>query len=213
MIDLLIATTNPAKLARYQRLLGGYDNLSPLSPEDLDLTVSIQEAGSTPQANARLKAEGCQRASGLACLGIDEALYIPALPADEQPSVYVRRQSGERLSDQALLEAYLDKARRLSFEQRIVKWVFALCLALPDGSVFEEETGYAGRFSLQPRLPYTQGYPLSALLVDDLSGKPVLDLTEEETRQREKPIAKALERLFRAAGLIAKLYEEPEFRS
>jgi len=199
-MNLLIATKNPAKLSRYLRMLASYPQLSLLSPGDLDLDISIQEEGCAPQANARLKAQGYQRASGLACLGIDEALYIPALPAEEQPSVYVRRQAGVRLSDQALLEAYMDKVGHLSFEQRIVEWVFALCLALPDGRMFEEETGYSGRFSLQPRLPYPPGYPLSALLIDDLSGKPVLDLTEAETRRREKPIQEALGRLLRAAG-------------
>jgi hypothetical protein len=133
------------------------------------------------------------------------------LPAEQQPSVYVRRQAGKRLSDRALLEIYLERVRHLSFEARIVKWVFALCLSLPDGRAFEEQTGYSGRFSLQPRLPYPQGYPLSALLIDDLSAKPVLDLTAEETRRREQPIEEPLRRLLRSAGPIAELDEGPGF--
>jgi hypothetical protein len=61
-MDLLIGTKNPAKLSRYLRMLAAYPQISPLSPSDLGLDISIQEEGSAPQANARLKADGYRRA-------------------------------------------------------------------------------------------------------------------------------------------------------
>ena len=191
-MQLLIATHNPAKLRRYQAILASFSALAVLAPGDLGMNLAVEESGATAAENARRKAAAYAAASGLPSLGIDEALYIPALPPEEQPGVFVRREGGRAQTDEELLAVYLQKARRLSTEQRAVQWIYAICLALPDGRTFAAQSGWSGWLSDQPCLPYPPGYPLSAVLLDGQTHKPVNRLSEEETRLREAPLARAV---------------------
>lgn len=194
-MQLLIATHNPAKFRRYQAILALYSHLTILAPADLGLNLAVEENGTTAAENAARKATTYAAASGLPSLGIDEALFIPALPPEEQPGVFVRRESGRTLSDDELLEVYLQKARSLLPEQRGVQWVYAICLALPDGRTFEAQSGWAGWLSDQPCLPFSPGYPLSAVLLDGQTRKPLNRLSEEETRRHEASLAQAVSKL------------------
>jgi XTP/dITP diphosphohydrolase len=199
MASLLIATQNPAKLRRYRTLLADYPDLKLLAPSDLALSLDVVESGSRASENARLKAQAYAIASGLPALGIDEALFFPALPPEQQPGVWVRRRGGKAQDDEQLLATFLGLARALPPERRRVMWQFALCLALPEsGELYQEEAHWSGTLSEQPTRPYSPGYPLSAILIDDLSGKPVLRMTEQELRERERPLAEALNRLLQS---------------
>jgi XTP/dITP diphosphohydrolase len=200
-IDLVIGTNNPAKFKRYQRILSRYPHLHVLSPEDIQAHPDFIEEGTSAQENARIKATAYARYTGLPALGIDEALYFPALPPEEQPGVLVRRYAGTEVPDEALLSIFLEKARQLEPEQRQAKWFFAVCLALPDGQIYEEEVEFSGMLTDQPHLPYPPGYPLSALLVDLRTGKAISALTPVEEEIREKPLAEMVSRLIHVAGL------------
>ena len=198
---LLIGTKNLAKFNRYQRILSRYVHLTILSPGDLQVAVNIFENGISAQENARIKASAYVRGSGLPALGIDEALYIPALPADQQPGVFVRRYAGKELSDEGLLNVFLEKARQLAPKDRLVKWCYAACLALPDGQRYEDECESLGRLVDQPRLPYPPGYPLSALIVDAGTGKTFGEMSPKEKEAREEPLSQMVSRLVCAAHL------------
>lgn len=203
-LPLLIATGNPSKFNRYREILAQFPRLKVLSPRDLGLSVPVDESGAAAAENARFKAEAYLAASGLPALGIDEALNIPALLPEEQPGVMVRRfgaKSGGALDDEELLQAFIAVARRLAPSQRAVRWTFAVCLALPDGRRLAEEAGWDGVLTDHPRLPYPPGYPLSAILVDAGTGKPVSLMTDAERRQRDLPLAAAVRRLVLAAGM------------
>ncbi len=194
--SLLLATHNPAKLQRYQGLLAPFAWLRLLAPADLGLRLNVVETGTSAAENARLKAEAYAGAASLPALGIDEALYIPALPPEAQPGVLVRRNGGKTLDDEALLEMFLSLARSLPPEQRGVSWVFALCLTLPDnGPHFTAQAGCSGWLSDQPCRPYAPGYPLSAILLDGATHKRVRRLSTAETKRREAPLADALAEL------------------
>lgn len=194
-MSLLIATRNPAKLERYRRALAQFPDLLVLSPLDVGLDLAVVEEGGSAADNARLKAHIYAAAAGLPALGIDEALFIPALPPDQQPGVLVRRNGGRPLLDEELLEVFLERARSLSPEQRAVQWVFALCLALPDGRSFSDQAVWGSRLSDWPHRPYPPGYPLSAVLIDAETGKPVTRLSEAEARRRDRPVYEAAARL------------------
>jgi len=198
-MTLLIATRNPAKLRRYRAILGQFPGLEVLSPQDLGLDLSVAETGATAAENAHLKASAYAAASGLPALGIDEALYIPALSPEDQPGVYVRRAhlaDGGSLGDEELLGFFLETARRLPSDQREVQWLYAVCLALPyDQAHWSDQSYWSAWLSEKPFLPYEPGYPLSAILCDRITGKPVRAMTVEEQNQREGPLTAAVVRL------------------
>ena len=198
---LVIGTNNPAKFGRYQRILNRYAHLEILSPQDLQVKVNIFENGTTAQENAQAKARAYAQHTGFPALGVDEALYIPALPADEQPGVFVRRYAGTELSDKELLNIFLEKARRLAPENRFAQWLYAACLAFPDGQMYADESKYPCCLIAEPRLPYPPGYPLSALMVDVETGKSFSEMSPLEQQIREKPLSEMISRLMGAAGL------------
>lgn len=194
-MPLILATRNPAKLDRYRRALAQFPDLLVLSPRDVGLDLAVAEDGGSAAENACLKARAYATAAGLPALGIDEALFIPALPPDQQPGVLVRRNGGRSLSDEELLDVFLERARSLLPDQRAVQWVFALCLALPGGPSFSDQAVWGGWLSDRPYHPYRPGYPLSAALIDAGTGKPVTCLSEAESRQRDQPVYAAIARL------------------
>lgn len=194
-MPLLIATRNPAKLDRYRRALAQFPSLTVLSLQEAGLNLAVAEDGISAAENARLKAEVCAAAADMPALGVDEALFIPALPADQQPGVLVRRRGGRSLPDDELLAVFLELTRGLAPERRAVQWVFAMCLALPGGRVFEDQVCWSAQLSDRPCLPYQPGYPLSAVLIDPAAGKPVNRLSEAEARKRDRPVSDAVARL------------------
>lgn len=198
---LVIGTHNSAKYNRYQRILSRYAHLEIISLHDLQIKGDILEGGATAQENARIKACAYAQHTGFPTLGVDEALYIPALPVEEQPGVFVRRYAGIELTDEALLNIFLEKARQLAPENRFAYWLYAACLAFPDGQMYEDESKYPCRLITQPHLPYPPGYPLSALMVDEQTGKAFGEMSPTEQQTRERPLSEMVTRLVRAACL------------
>ena len=85
---LLIATTNMGKLAEMTALFS--DNSYTLrTPLDLELSLSVDETGSTYLENALLKAQAFCQASGLPTLADDTGLEVDAL--GEAPGLYSAR--------------------------------------------------------------------------------------------------------------------------
>jgi XTP/dITP diphosphohydrolase len=200
-VDLLIGTRNQAKFRRYQTILSQFPHLNVLAPDEIQVMLSVVEDGESAASNARKKAQAYASASGLATLGIDEALSIAGLPPAEQPGTAVRRYRGREATDEALLEIFLSTVKRLAPHARRANWLYAICLALPEGQIFFDEVEVQVVFTDRPRLPIMPGYPLASLLVDPRSGKSLRDLTPEEERDRLQPLYQKVAGIVRAAGL------------
>lgn len=76
---LLFGTNNPGKLKELRALLSCLPDVEGLSTEQVGIQFSVDESGSTYQANALLKAEAYSAASGLPCLADDSGLEVEAL--------------------------------------------------------------------------------------------------------------------------------------
>jgi XTP/dITP diphosphohydrolase len=76
MNQLLLASTNPGKLLEIQDLLPGFELLL---PQDVGLTLTVEETGSTYAENAALKARAYNQASGLPALADDSGLEVDCL--------------------------------------------------------------------------------------------------------------------------------------
>ena len=192
----LIGTTNPAKFARYRTILAEVGIRDVLSPREIGQLLPIVEDGQTAGENARRKAVAYAQATGLPTLGIDEALYIPALPAGDQPGTNVRRYVGRTASDEELLQAILAKISPIPAGQRQAVWIYALCLAWPPGRDIAAEVTIEEMFTDQPYRPLRPGYPLSSLLYVPAIGKTLTQLTPAEEAHHLAPLYTQLKQLY-----------------
>ncbi len=209
MMKLLLGTRNISKFHRYKTILNQCISAEIISLSDLDLdtTQPAVEDGSTAQENARKKAEHYMAITGLPTLSVDEALFIEGVSPEEQPGVHVRRYTGEPVTDEVLLEIYLQKIRSFSLSGKCMWWIFAICLAFPPDHIYTTQVEIPSVLTDQPSLPLLPGYPLSSLMIDPLHGKPVRDLSQKEQERRLKPVYEVVSSLAQTA-----LAEQEYFR-
>ena len=199
---ILIGTTNPAKFARYRRLLHDvFDTRAVhiVSPSDVACHLHIVEDGQTAGDNARKKARSYAKASGFCTLAVDEALAIAGLRNEDQPSLHVRRYGGREQTDEELVRLLLEKTQHILQSERAAIWTWAICLVVPRSGEYVEEVTVHDGLAAEVRTPIPSGYPLSAIMVDQVTGKRVCELTEQEAAVRLSPVREAIDRLVRAA--------------
>ena len=106
-IKILIGTTNPSKISRFESFLTGY-NVEFYTLRDLGIENEPEETGKTPKENAEIKARFYgQYFDRVICN--DSGLYFDCLPLDDprQPGLNIRTPQGkERMSDEESIEYY-----------------------------------------------------------------------------------------------------------
>jgi len=138
---ILVATTNPGKIAELRSMLGG--NVEYVGLPDFPEVLEIKEDGATFAENARKKALGYAEATGLWTIADDSGLVIDALGGE--PGVRSARFSGAKEKDRTLLD-HRNMARVLKLlegvpeHKRTARFVCRLCLAAP-GKVLAETEG------------------------------------------------------------------------
>jgi len=140
--EILVATTNPGKIAEIRAMLGDQTNW--LSLADVGPVSEIAEDGATFAENARKKALGYAKASDLWTLADDSGLVIDALAG--APGVNSARFSGERpagedrtILDHRNMAKVLDLLKAVPRDRRTARFVCCLCLAGPEGVLIETE--------------------------------------------------------------------------
>ncbi|MHC4060089.1 MAG: non-canonical purine NTP pyrophosphatase [Planctomycetota bacterium] len=137
---ILVATTNPGKVAELKAMLNIDVELVGLA--DFEGIAEIVEDGATFAENARKKAMGYAKATGLWTVADDSGLVIDAL--DGAPGVKSARFSGEKDRERTLLD-HRNMAKVLTLlegipaERRTARFVCALCLASPEKILIETE--------------------------------------------------------------------------
>jgi len=143
---ILIATTNPGKIAEIRAM--SLDlvrdrldvNIEWVGLSDFADIDEIEEDGSTFAENARKKATGYAKTTGLWTLADDSGLVIDALCGE--PGVKSARFSGAKDKDRTLLD-HKNMAKVLKLmqgvpkEKRTARFVCCLCLASPDKILIE----------------------------------------------------------------------------
>lgn len=181
----VFATSNPHKVREAEQIL------SPLGIELAHLgqfpqpLVEPVEDGESFEANARIKALSYAAQLGLRCVAEDSGLEVDALGG--RPGVHSARYAeheGEREQrDQANNDKLLAEMANVPGPQRAARFVCAVCVADPDGSVVAETRGtYDGVLARSPRGENGFGYdPL--LLLPDL-GRTSAELSPDEKNRR-----------------------------
>jgi XTP/dITP diphosphohydrolase len=155
-VKLLLASNNPKKLAELQRILAGL-SITFVLPRDAGGIPEVVEDGASFAGNAAKKAVSAARARGLWALADDSGLLVDAL--DGAPGVYSARFAGVHGDDAANNALLLEKLRGIPPERRGARFVCALALARPDGSIALQVQGTArGRILEAPRGTRDFGY-------------------------------------------------------
>lgn len=150
---LLLATSNPGKVAEFQSLLGKDARI--LSLVDVNVTMP-DETGETFQENAELKATSVATQSGMITLSDDSGLVVDALQG--QPGVRSARFAGLHATDAENRTKLLREMRHVAVADRSARFVCAVSLATPDGTVYTELGVLEGTIGVRERGTSGFGY-------------------------------------------------------
>ena len=179
MPKLLIATTNPGKIAELRGLLDGC-GWDIVTPDELGITIDVEEDGETYHDNARLKAIAGMEASGLVTLADDSGIEILAM--DGEPGVRSARFLG---ADASYPERFAEIERRLAGKapaERAARFVAVMAVAEPRGGrVRFAEGEIRGVIAPEPRGEHGFGY-------DPIFWSPPQNATTAELPEHEKAI-------------------------
>jgi inosine/xanthosine triphosphate pyrophosphatase family protein len=177
--NLLLATGNPMKLLELERLVAGLP-LGLLTPEQISLSLELDEKGLSHMENAQSKAIAFSSASGLLALSSDGGLVVPAL-GESWKSVLTHRFAGD-INDTEKAQTLLRMMEGYKGEQRQVFWREALCLADEAEVVFSYEIEGSSGMLLQELDPslMVPGFWVSGLWHFPYLNKTYGELLEEE---------------------------------
>jgi len=163
MKKLLIATTNPGKLAEFQEFLTDLP-LTLVSLKDVGITAAVEETGDTFEENAALKALYYAKLSGLPTLADDGGFEIDAL--NGEPGVHSHRWiHGDREDeDEELIQHVLLRLKDTPLEKRGAQLHLVLAFATPEGQKWTSEASVRGIIPLVASTYRRQGFPYRSLL-------------------------------------------------
>lgn len=178
---ILVATTNPGKIAELRAMLDLDVDWHGLA--DFPSIGEVKEDGSTFAENARKKATGYAKATGLWTIADDSGLVVDALGGE--PGVKSSRFSGDELKgqDRGLIDhRNIAKVLRLLSgvpkQERTAKFVCCLCLASPEKILIETEGTLEGLIA--DREIGTNGFGYDPIFFVPKLNKTVAQLTREE---------------------------------
>jgi XTP/dITP diphosphohydrolase len=203
--EILVATTNPGKAAELKAMLDADVNWFTLA--DFPDTPQVKEDGATFIENARKKALGYARATGLWTIADDSGLVIDAL--NGAPGVESARFSGVKSPDRTLID-HKNIAKVLSLlnsvppEKRTARFVCSLCLACPDQILIETQGTLEGLITDKEIGNNGFGY-------DPVFFVPNLDKTVAQlTREEKNEISHRGNAIRKLKSLLAQLLKNSE---
>lgn len=113
-MKVLIGTTNPSKVKRFEELLDG-SGMEFCTLKDLGIESEPEEKGATPKENAVIKAKYYGKFHDVVICN-DSGLYFDALPLedDRQPGLNIRTPGGcKRLDDEEMIAYYAELVKSL----------------------------------------------------------------------------------------------------
>jgi XTP/dITP diphosphohydrolase len=147
-VQLVLASANAGKQREFAALL---------APAGIELLLqsalgidSVEETGTTFEANALLKARHAARGSGLAALADDSGLEVDAL--DGRPGVWSARFAGAGASDADNIRQLLSELAGVPAERRQARYrcVLALVRSAGDPVPLIARGSWEGRIAMRP---------------------------------------------------------------
>lgn len=164
-MKVLIGTTNPAKVTRFEEFLPD-SGIDFLTLKDLGITAEPEECGGNPEENARIKAvfygQFCDRV-----ICNDSGLYFDSIPMDDprQPGLNIRTPQGRRLNDEEMIEYYSALISELG--GKVLAYYLDGIAVYREGNIesYLDEQGRAAAFYMvdKPSPNRHPGWPLDSL--------------------------------------------------
>ena len=184
---ILVATTNPGKLAEIRQMLGG--DVQWVGLADFPKIAEIEEDGATFAENARKKAFGYAKATGLWTIADDSGLVIDALggkPGVESARFSKAKDKNRKVVDCKNIAKVLELLKCVPKEKRKARFVCCLCLASPPDEwrvnpekVLIETEGILEGFIMEEEIG-KNGFGYDPIFFVPSLGKTVAQLTVDE---------------------------------
>lgn len=176
---ILVASTNPGKLKELREMLDA--DIEWVGLSDFRDIAEIAEDGATFAENARKKALGYAKQTGLWTLADDSGLVVDALGG--RPGVKSSRFSGTKNAERKLLDhknmvKVLELLKNVPAEKRAARFVCHLCLADKDKILAETEGTLEG--VIADREAGTNGFGYDPIFFVPHLNKTVARLRREE---------------------------------
>lgn len=178
---ILVATTNPGKMAELSAMLDG--DVEFVSLADFSGIDEVVEDGATFADNSAKKAIGYAQATGLWTIADDSGLCIDALGG--APGVNSARFSGEKLPgqertliDHRNIAKVLELMAGVDEAKRTARFVCHICLASPDKVLIEAEGKLEGVITEQEK--GENGFGYDPIMFIPSMGKTAAQLTPDE---------------------------------
>jgi XTP/dITP diphosphohydrolase len=171
---LLVATTNAGKQREYRDLLSELP-AEIVFPNDLGITLEVEEDGSTFRENAAKKAVALSRASGLLSLADDSGLEVDALGGE--PGVRSSRYAGPGADDPRRRAFLLEKLRGIP-APRTARFVCVIAIAVPGGGTSFAEGECRGEIT--PAERGSNGFGYDPIFQPDGFSRTMAELTPAE---------------------------------
>lgn len=206
MKQVLFATSNPAKIKVFKERIEKR-GIKLLTRKDITVPIADQEeTGISATQNAYIKAKAYYDSTKIISIGMDNCLYFPTLPENEQPATHVKRVNGKELTYKQMQEYYANVAKEHGGRIEAY-WFYGLCIY--DGKTRKDITWKSENFYISST-PYgnmEEGYPIDSLSISKKYNKYWYELTKEELDEDRKASERGKEN---AADEIAKYLEKYE---
>ncbi len=175
---VLLATTSRGKVREWRELLAGLP-VELLLPADLGIVLEVEETGTTFRANADLKARAYHAAlgeqAGIWTLAEDSGLEVAALGGE--PGVWSARWGGTS-NYGVKMRLLLERLRDVPERERGCRYVCAVTLIAPEGTVHRCRGEVRGRIALEPR--GSGGFGYDPLFFVPSKGRTMAELSPAE---------------------------------
>ena len=177
-MKVLIATTNLGKIKIYKQ---AFDELGieVCSLRDFDIKLDVQENGDSVIENAVIKAKAYNKVTGMPVLANDSGLVVDKFSENNQPGLLVRRYKGKELTDEEMLDVYIQKLNEVGGESS-GHYNVGLAIIDKNGQLFTREFKPKRYFINKPSNVLNKGIPLASLSYDFKSHKYLSEMTPKE---------------------------------
>ena len=183
-MQVLFATTNPAKVKKYRDLLKE-KGIELVTIKDLDFKLDIDENGKDAIENAYIKAKTYYDKTKIPTIGMDNNLFIEELPEEKQPGTHVRRINGKELNDDEMITYYTNLVKE-NYGKLTAKWVYGMVICSDNGVNKFSWSKDHFYFVDKPCEKRNPGYPLDSITIVPEFNKYLAELTEEDKEVYKK---------------------------
>lgn len=200
-MQVFLATHNPAKIARLQKLLHPL-GVETVTPQDLGLTPIEVEEGSSLKDNARAKALAYQDLTDLPILGNDDGFHLENTLLD--PAL-VKRNALQGRDEFSMTQReiaiaivqYYQSLRLAAHRDLPGTWESCYVLVTRNREIFREHGFRPVLFTGEVHGPIDLHFPLRSMYIVRATGKYVADQSPEDECTELLPLRNAFRKLLR----------------